>query len=72
MKTVLLFLSIFIYDTGETTSKISSVKFSSIQKCENFVLYVSQGVPYHRGEDGSLILLDPSSGNIITARCYEG
>ena len=72
MKTVLLFLSIFIAETGKTMSTISSVKFSSIEQCENFVLFMSKDYPYHRDDNGSLILTEPATGNIITARCYKG
>lgn len=71
MKTVLLFLSIFILETGKTMSTKSSLKFSSIEQCENFVLFMSKGYPYYRDENGSLILTAPTSGNIIIARCYK-
>ena len=68
---VALFLSVTIAETGKTMSTISQVQFSSIEKCENFVLTMSKGYPYHRNDEGALVLTDPRTGNVITAKCYE-
>ena len=68
---VALYLSVMIADTGKTMSVISKLRFETIEKCENFVLRMSQGYPYTRNGDGALVLIDPKTGNILTARCYE-
>lgn len=69
--TVALFLSVFIVETESTMSTVSQMRFSSIEQCENFVLMMSEGYPYHRNDEGALILTDPRTGNVITAKCYE-
>ena len=68
---VALFLSVTLADTGKVMSTISQMRFSSIDRCEEFVLLMSEGYPYYRNDEGSLILTDPRTGNVITARCYE-
>lgn len=68
---VALFLSVTIAETGKTLSTISQVQFSSIEKCENFILTMSEGYPYYRNDEGALVLTDPRTGNVITAKCYE-
>lgn len=68
---VALFLSIFIVGTSQTMSAMSQMRFETIEKCENFILYMSDGYPYHRNEQGALVLTNPANGNIITAKCYK-
>ena len=68
---VALFLSIFIVDTAQTMSTKSQMRFETIEQCENFILYMSEGYPYHRNEQGALVLTNPANGNIITAKCYK-
>lgn len=68
---VALFLSVTIAETGRVLSTTSQMEFSSIQNCENFVLMMSEGYPYHRNDEGALVLTDPRTGNVITAKCYE-
>lgn len=68
---VALFLSVSITDTGQTMSTKSQMRFSTIEQCENFILYMSEGYPYYRNEQGALVLTNPENGNIITARCYK-
>lgn len=68
---VALFLSVTIAETGRTMSTISQMEFSSIKKCENFILMMSEGYPYYRNDEGALVLTDPRTGNVITAKCYE-
>ena len=66
-----LFLSIFIVVTSQTMSAKSQMRFETIEQCENFILYMSEGYPYHRNEQGALVLTNPANGNIITAKCYK-
>lgn len=68
---VALFLSILIVDTAQTMSTKSQMRFATVEQCENFILYMSEGYPYHRNEQGALVLTNPANGNIITAKCYK-
>ena len=68
---VALFLSVTIADTGKVMSTTSQMRFQSIDQCENFILMMSEGYPYHRNDEGALVLTDPRTGNVITAKCYE-
>lgn len=68
---IALFLSVIIADTGKTMSTKSQMRFETIEQCENFILYMSEGYPYHRNEQGALVLTNPENGNVITARCYK-
>ena len=68
---VALFLSIFIVDTAQIMSTKSQMRFETIEQCENFILYMSEGYPYHRNEQGALVLTNPANENIITAKCYK-
>ena len=68
---VALFLSVTVANTGEEMSITSTMKFKSIDKCEEFVLRMSNGYPYIRNDEGALVLTDPRTGNVITAKCYE-
>jgi len=68
---IALFLSVFVVETERTMSTTSQMRFETIEKCENFILYMSSGYPYHRNDQGALVLTNPENGNIITARCYE-
>lgn len=68
---VALYLSVMIADTGKTMSIISSLRFDTVEKCEEFVLRMSEGYPYTRNDDNALVLIEPKTGNILTARCYE-
>lgn len=68
---VALFLSVTVANTGEEMSITSAMKFESIDRCEAFVLNMSNGYPYIRNDEGALVLTDPRTGNVITAKCYE-
>ena len=67
--TISLFISVLVADTGKEMSIISAMKFASIQKCEEFVLRMSDGYPYIRNNEGALVLTVPSTGNVVTAKC---
>ena len=69
--TIALFLSVLVASTGEEMSIVSAKKFISIEKCEEFVLRMSDGYPYIRNDEGALVLTVPDTGNIVTAKCYE-
>lgn len=68
---IALFLSVTLADTGKVMSITSQMRFESIDRCENFILRMSKDYPYYRNDEGSLILTDPRTGNVITATCYE-
>jgi len=69
--TIALFISVLVVSTGEEMSIVSAKKFISIQKCEEFVLRMSNGYPYIRNDEGALVLTVPDTGNIVTTKCYE-
>jgi len=69
---VSLYLSVLVLSTGQPMSIVSQMKFDTIEECESFVLNQSKGYDYFRNNESALVLTVPSTGNIITAKCFKG
>ncbi|MDA9302588.1 hypothetical protein N9578_00035 [bacterium] len=67
---VSLYISVLVLSTGQPMSIVSQMKFNTIEQCESFVLNQSKGYDYFRNNEGALVLTVPSTGNIITAKCF--
>lgn len=68
---VSLYISVLILSTGQQMSIVSQMKFNTIEECESFVLNRSKGYEYFRNNEDALVLTVPSTGNIITAKCFK-